>query len=260
MNLEAIGAEFGITAHLTRRRLRECRIEVRDKYELPISCSELRAMYEDGKMSMTAIVRECGVSMLAVSYTLEECGIMKRTQSETKKLARRGVDIDSALLKWLYEDRKMSTTQIGVMFGIHQTTAWERLNAIGVAMRPTGSKPGRRTYRHVRSSDGDAMLYMPEHERSNGWGWIRLRFLAYEKFHGELPPKGDRIHLIDGNMENLSRSNLRAMTNSEHSKFHCFANLRARGNAFKPCPKEDLARYMREWDEEKNNETNENVD
>jgi DNA-binding MarR family transcriptional regulator len=257
MSQKEIGEAFGISTGLVRRRLRECGIEVQDKRELPIGCSELRTMYEDGKMSVGAIAEELGVAFSLVSSTLEDCGIRKRTPSEATKLTAKSFYIDPALLKQLYEDDKISTTEIARLFGIDQSTVWRKLDEIGVKTRSTSSELGRRSYRSFRSIDGDLMVYMPEHERSNRQGYITLKALAYERFHGELPPKGDRIHIVDGNVDNLSRNNLRAMTNSEHSKFHCFANSRATGNAFKTCPKDQLARYMQEWDEENSNE---NVD
>lgn len=251
MTMKGIGEEFGISAYMVGRRLRECQIIVQDKYELPINCSELRAMYDDGKMNIWAIAKELDVRMLKVSYALGRCGIEKRTHVECIRLTKKLRYIDPTFLKWLYEDRKMSTTEIGRFFGIGQTDAWRKLKAIGVEMRARGSEVGRRTYKPLRLIDGDMMVYMPEHERSSSQGYVKLRLLAYEKLYGALPPKGDVIHIIDGNLDNLSRKNLRVMTNSEHSKFHCFANYRATGNAWKPCPKDQLAKYMKMWDEEK---------
>jgi len=255
MTMKVIGAEYGIGADLVSRRLKECGLYEIEDYSW-IDCSDLRNMYTDGQMSISAIADALDVPMSVISRLMDRCGVEVRIPSELGELIEKQFYIDPVFLKWLYADRQMSTTQIGRLVGVGQSTIMRRLQEHGIKTRPVGGSSGRRTYKQLRSIDGDLMVYIPEHERSSGQGWIKLRMLAYEAYHGELPPKGDRIHIIDGNVDNLSRSNLRAMTNSEHSKFHCYANLKATGNAFKPCPKDQLATYMKEWDmlQEENDE------
>jgi hypothetical protein len=215
-------------------------------------------MYEDEKMSIRAISEYMGgtATPRLVSLRLEECGIEQRTQQEVGILASNSYDVDCETLRWLYEDMQMSTTEIGKCLGVGQSTIVGKLSNFGIKARPAGywgSYVRKRKYKPVRSIDGDLMIYMRNHPRANSMGYVKLHIIAYEKHYGEIS-KGYRVHIVDGDVDNLSKGNLRAMSNSEHSKFHVFANMEANECVkgwLPPCPNDLLPEMLRRWDEKK---------
>jgi hypothetical protein len=254
MSIKAIGEEFAIGQTLVARRLKECDIRRSEQYDLPFSSSELRAMYVEGEMSIKAIAELFDLVQARVAAGLARCGVRQRSPVEQAKLAQQPKRYTPAVLKWLYEDMYFSTTQIAIAFGVDQSTADRWLQEQGVELRPVGyseyhtRKRSGQPPKPIRSVNGYLMLRQPNHPRADSQGYVKLHQLAYERFYGAIP-RGYVVHAIDGDHDNVSRANLRAMSNSEHSRFHCFANIQATGNAFKPCPKHLLPEYLAEWDE-----------
>lgn len=93
-------------------------------------------------------------------------------------------------------------------------------NRAKMAVKPCGAnswswKGGRRI-----SSAGYAEIFLPNHHRARGNGYVFEHILVAEKLLGRKLVKGEDVHHKDENKENNSPDNLQILSKSKHSSLH----------------------------------------
>ena len=69
-----------------------------------------------------------------------------------------------------------------------------------------------------KTSHGYIDLWLPEHPRARGSGYVLEHVVVWQEHHGELPP-GWHIHHINGIKDDNRVENLRAMPSREHMRY-----------------------------------------
>ena len=218
-----------------------------------LKCSTLQTLYIDEEQSASEIAENYDVLVKVIAERLEECGIPARSKQEEKLIVKKNkqsrVDVDAVY--YMYWDCRMSTTDIGKALGVDGSAI---SNVLDTARGRGGKGRLWKRRQHVRSIDRHWMVKMPEHPRADSQGYVKEVYLLWEKWYKEPFPKDRKIHYINGDYDDLGKENIRAMTNSDHSKFHAYARKReglgmGGGGVGGKCPLEKMAGYMVEWDE-----------
>lgn len=226
--------------------------------EFLLKCSILESLYIAETQTLTAISKAYSVPADVIKERLVECGIQVRSRDEVceTRLFPHRVDIDMEIVEYWYWDLNMTAVDIGKKLNVDPATIRSRLGKIRTATEAKAVMvaPSRKRRKRIRSIDRHWMCKMPEHPRADSQGYVKEVYLLWEKWYKEPFPADYRIHYINGNYDDLSKLNIRAMTNSAHSKFHAYARRRAglghQGSGVGgKCPDDLLAGYMVEWDE-----------
>lgn len=216
--------------------------------DFEIKCSVLKTLYIDEKQSMNAISDSYDVSTYMVRGRLEECAIPVRSRSENMFIHAACKDIDLKAMDYMYRHLKMTISQVATTLGVDYKTVLLHLNKTRTISEASKFRSSRSENKPIRSIDGHWMVKIPEHPRSDSQGYVKEAYLLWEKWYSELFPENHKIHYINDDHDDLSKENIRAMTNSEHSKFRVYARRREGLGSGGKCPPDKMAGYMEEWD------------
>ena len=112
-----------------------------------------------------------------------------------------------------------STYELARAYCVCQHTAWHRLRAAGLEMRPRGEAGGGVRGSHKPggplSDNGQSYLISQDREGKN----CRVHRACWEAYHGPIP-KGHIVHHVDSDRQHNAIENLKCMTNSEHARLH----------------------------------------
>jgi DNA-binding transcriptional ArsR family regulator len=136
-----IGERVGVSGRTVRAWLRQLGIPLRPRPErrrrrLPPTAAELRRRYVADRLTSGQLGARYGVSATTVRRWLKAAGIPRRVPGRHSRAP------DREELCRLYQDQRLSTTQIGLRYGVGQTTAHNWLRAAGIPLRPQG-RPSR---------------------------------------------------------------------------------------------------------------------
>lgn len=93
---------------------------------------DLRRMYEEESMSQSAIAGFYSVGRHVIENRMQEYKIARRTKNE------RIEGIEEDVLRRMYEDYGIPTSDIAEYYGVHKTTILRRLEEYGIKKRPLG--------------------------------------------------------------------------------------------------------------------------
>ena len=119
---------------------------------------------------------------------------------------------DKEVLRRMYHEDLLSTSQIGRALGISSEMVREHLIKHGIPRRNVGSQHGHLnpSWNGGKTIDktGYILLYMPDYPSSNCNGYVREHRFVMEQQLGRLLTKSEVVHHIDGNRSNNSPHNL----------------------------------------------------
>jgi hypothetical protein len=158
----------------------------------------------------------------------ERIALVKRTNHSGKLNA-----VPAETIRRMYEDEKMSQTEIAKHFGVHQGAIYFRMKQYGIKARShddsirldrlkndwTGeNNPNWGGGRHT-SKAGYVFVSKPDHPRaSQNKGYVREHILVWEETHGQSLPTGWDVHHMNGVKDDNRPENLVAMPNREHKR------------------------------------------
>jgi transposase len=136
----------------------------------------LRTLYQDRKLTITAIARRYGVVPSTAWAWLKDRGIELRPTGRTSGPTRR--DINESMLRQLYEIQRLSIYAIGRKVGAAPATVWKWLVHFGIPIYPRGSMkskaPPEATLRDLRevqrlSQRAIATRFGVSHQSVSNW-------------------------------------------------------------------------------------------
>lgn len=209
-----------------------------------VDIDEICELYKT--LSLKGIAKRVGIGHGSVRRLLVEAGVTLRTPNTPGWVISRDVLVN------LYINQQLSTTDIAVLLKIGQATVLDKLLDHGIPIRSIkegerlaklhGKKMGRTRLERVGNGHGYYLIKRPKHSRANCNGYVMEHILVWEKAYGCLP---DIAHHINGDPGDNRVCNLHSFgNNSEHSKFHAYANRRS---PVRFCPKHLLKGYLRDW-------------
>lgn len=130
-----IAAIMGCDHRIVKRNLSEYGIEIRPVVHLHdiIDRDNLRRMYETDKRSDASIAKEFDVSSAAVYHLRQRYGIKSRVELMRAR-------VDDADLKDMYQDKRMSATDIASNLGCNESVIYGRLKELGIPLHEDHSK------------------------------------------------------------------------------------------------------------------------
>jgi transposase len=106
-----------------------------------VSPAQLRRRYAADGLTTRQLADLYGVSPSTIRRWLRDAGIPRRPPGGQSQAPSRQE------LCRLYQTEGLTTTQLGDRYGVSQQTAHRWLRAAGIAPRPRGHRPSRRTGR-----------------------------------------------------------------------------------------------------------------
>jgi transposase len=139
-----IGERFGVSGRTVRAWLQDSRITLRSRPERrrrhpPPEPAELGRQYGADGLTTAELAARHGVSASTIRRWLQDAGVPRRPPGRQSQAPTADV------LRWLYQVEGLSTTQIGVRYGVSQQAAHKWLRAAGVPLRPQGQPVRPRT-------------------------------------------------------------------------------------------------------------------
>jgi hypothetical protein len=189
----------------------------------------LRKRYIDDLKTMQQIADEIGCNKTSVSRALIRHGVGRRRHtSRFEKLN------DKEWLRKAYVDDERSTYDIAREAGTTPGNIVSHLETLGIQRRtsseglalafPDGrameKHPNWKGGRRVSRGTGYVWLYVPEHPKATGYGYVQEHRLVAEEMLGRWLESSEVVHHIDGDKTNNDPSNLEVMTRGAHFRAH----------------------------------------
>jgi len=131
------------------------------------------------------------------------------------------INWDTAKLKELYLDEKLSISQTAKQLGYAYGAVQAALVRFNIPRRHKGSDPREKHPSWKGGRVGDSYGYIQiknrEHPRANNQGYVREHILVWEEYHHRKLPKGWLIHHLNGIKDDNRPQNLIAMKRGEHT-------------------------------------------
>lgn len=135
------------------------------------------------------------------------------------------------LLEELYVGNGLTLREIASQFGVDNKTIQYWLIQAKIPRRKSRFQKGNKINAGKRSGnwkggrtvdkDGYILIYIPEHPRANGRGYVFEHRLVMEKILGRYLTKEERIHHNNGIINDNRLGNLRLFSSfTEHIAFH----------------------------------------
>lgn len=166
------------------------------------------------------------------------------------------------ILRELYVEKEMTSTDIGLMYVVHSDTARRWIIQAGIPIRTASErallkfKQGKltnaqrsgeksRNWKGGRriTSAGYIDIWKPGHPRARQTNYVLEHIYLWEEANGSLP-RGWHIHHINGNKQDNRLENLHAMPSREHMRY---LQIQTRKIAEYEARIEELEKEVTEW-------------
>jgi transposase-like protein len=132
-----IGERLGVSGRTIRVWLQQAGVALRPGWErrrrhLPPADTELQRCYHDEGLTTAQLAARYGVSATTARRWLHNAGVSRRAPGRGSRAP------SGEVLRRLYQDEGLSTTQIALHYGVCQSTAHGWLRAAEIPLRPAG--------------------------------------------------------------------------------------------------------------------------
>ena len=194
----------------------------------------LNKMYTEQQMSQEQIAAFFGCTNSAVWQWLVKYDIPRRANGSKRRegCTRKRVEISKEDMQRMYIEEKLTTAEIGKLYGCGESTVWKFVSQYGLKLDQEEQRQRKlarnavRFFEHRKIDRGYQYTKKPDHSLANTNGYVASHRIAVEPLIGREVNDEERVHHINLDKKDNSIENLAVLPNqAEHRKVHNYIEL-----------------------------------